>query len=110
MKFQCNDHTIRQVSATQRFVYRCIDMFGPGKMKRSNRAKQEIMDHWAKKLFDFCDARGGYYELRMEDSIVTLKINSGLCTPYQEVTIDLNEPEHSIFDMTYEYTHYPDEP
>jgi len=105
IKFECNDQTIRQVSATQRFVYRCLNMFGPDKSKRSDQAKKELMDHWAKRLFDFCHSTGGYWNISMKDSIVTLKIHSGIGTPYQELTIDFDDPVHSIFNVEYDYKH-----
>ena len=49
---ELDDGTIDHISRKQRFVYRCLSMFGPKEEHNYSIArKKELMQHWINKLF-----------------------------------------------------------
>lgn len=103
------DYAIEVNSQMQRFIYRCLNMFGPASLKKCTiEQKRELMKVWSRKLFANTD-----YSIIFDESvwlpddpslygnIALLNVRGRVDYIFYHYRIDFRESWHPIFDTKY---------
>jgi hypothetical protein len=114
VEFELSDQIIDHVSRKQRFVYRCLTMFGPQEEHTySISRKKELMQHWIKKLFPpDCGIEAAFIfdetmwqpaDETAHGNRVKLVTTSQQYSTYLVSEIDFRTSDHHIFNTKYKW-------
>lgn len=102
IKMELNDSNLNMISLVQRFVYRCIETYGPNSASKSTPIdkKRELMEVWAKNLFSgsFINTHFTYDETLWSPATVEygstalLRCQVSRVVDYYIFEINLNKP------------------